>query len=108
MDHRLKYCLRKRKTLPPEIAIKKAFYKAKNKGLGAISKISADTFSSASTDAEFLKKIWGSMYQFNNSEKTAKLFPRRKKPNLLIDSLEKKILFPQFMSISLMFKEVHR
>jgi len=90
------------------MVIKKAFCRVKNKGLDTVSEITANMFGTKMIEAEFLQKIWGPMYQFNNSEKTAKLFPRRKKPNLLIDSLEKKILFPQFMSVSLMFKEVHR
>ena len=108
MDNRLKYCLQKTKTSPPEMVIKKTFCTVKNKGLDTVSEITANMFGTKMIEAEFLQKIWGSKYQFNNSEKTTKLFPRRRKPNLLIDSPEKKMLFPKFMSISLMFKEVHR
>ncbi len=86
MDNRLKYYLRKTKSLPPEVVIKKIFSKVKHKGLDTISKISANIFGTEMTEAEFLRKVWNSKHKFEDLEELQKYFRERKKPKFFIYS----------------------
>ena len=103
MNSKFGYYLRKVKTLPLRVVIKKVFCKIKNRGLYIIGKVSANIFGTAMTYAEFLKKIWSSKYQFNTSEKLQKYLRERKKPKLFIDLLKKEdavsLIYEHFLDV---------
>jgi len=94
--------------LRPEIAIRRAFDKIKNKALAITGRVSPDLFGAVMTDAGFLKRIWSSDYQFNNSDQLQECFRERKELELSIDSAKKKILSLWFTSIFSVFKESQR
>jgi len=64
--------------------IKKAYRKVVKKGLNIISKIAINIFDTEITDAEFLKKVLDSKYQFENLKELKKYFSERKEPRFFI------------------------
>lgn len=94
MDNKLKYYLQNTKSLPVEVLIKKFFSKVERKGLDVIHKISANVFGTETTDAEFLRNVWNSRYEFENLEELQKYFHKRKEPKFVIDSLKRENVVP--------------
>jgi len=94
MDNKFKYYLRKAKTLPPEMIIRKVCHKVVSEGLNTINKVSAITFGTKMSDVEFLRKAWNSNYQFNNLEDIQKHFQERKEPRFFGDSLKQEDIVP--------------
>jgi len=86
VDNGLKYYLRKTKSLPSEVVIRKTCRKVVSKGLNTISKVSANVFGTEITDAEFLRKAWNPNYQFKNLEELQKHLRERKEPKFCIDA----------------------
>lgn len=86
MMDKTQHYMHKVQDLPPEVVIKKAFRKIKNKGLDTISRISAKVFDTGITDEEFLRKIWGLEYKFQNLRGLQEYFREREEPKFFINS----------------------
>jgi len=87
LNSRLQYYLRKAKTLPYEVVIKKTLGKLKNKGLNSIDKIAGRIFGTEMIDTEFWNSVWNSVYKFQNLEELQMHFCERKEPKFFIGSL---------------------
>lgn len=68
------------------LIFKRIFGKIKREGEDTFNRTSVNLFGTEMTDKEFLRKIWGSEYKFQNSEELQKHFRERISPKFFIDS----------------------
>lgn len=77
--------LHKIQTLPPDVVVKKVFYKIKEKGRDIVDRVAIALLGTEITDEEFLRKAWNLKYRFQNPKELQQYFFQREHPRFLID-----------------------